>query len=127
VELGSDDAAALREAADGGFDVVIDPVGGAPLAGAVAATADGARIVTFGVGAGREASIDTKALQGRSLIGYSARFVAPEAKRATYAKLAEKAVGGAFALPTETFPLEDVAKAWKLQAESPNRKLVVAI
>ncbi len=126
VRLDGDAAEALRDAAEGGFDVVIDPIGGAPLADAVLSTADGARIVTFGISAGRSAAIDTKALQGRALIGFGAASAGPEIRRATYAKLLAMATAGDLQIAAETFPLGEIARAWELQADSPNRKLLVA-
>jgi len=125
IRLDADPSAALVAAAERGFDVVIDPLGGAPLAGAIPATADGARIVTFGISAGRVAPIDTKALQGRSLIGFGGRTISAQARRDAYATLAAKALAGELRLATETFALADVARAWALQQESPHRKLIV--
>lgn len=125
VPLDDQSGAGLLEAADGGFDVVVDPIGGTALADAIPATAAGARIVTFGISAGRVAPIDTKALQGRSLIGFGAPSVTPEMRRDAYAAVVEKALAGELYLEAETFPLTDIARAWKLQGDSPNRKLIV--
>jgi hypothetical protein len=36
-------------------------------------------------------------------------------------------LSGDLIVESETLPLEDIATAWKRQAESPNRKLVLAL
>ncbi len=125
VRIDDGTADALRDTSGNGFDVVIDAIGGAPLADAVHATADGARIVTFGIGAGRAAAIDTKALQGRSLIGFGAPSAGPEVRRAAYLQLLELAAAGELRMAYETFPLDEIARAWRLQEQSPNRKLLI--
>jgi NADPH2:quinone reductase len=127
VELGDDAPAALKDASDGGFNVVIDPIGGQPLADAALATADGARIVTFGVGAGDVAPIQTRALQGRRLIGHSARFFGNDRKREAYGELTELALAGDLDVDVETYKLDDVAWAWDAQSASPGRKLVIEL
>jgi NADPH2:quinone reductase len=127
VALDDQASVTLPAAAAGGFDVVIDPVGGDPLASAIAATAEGARIVTLGISAGRVAPIDTRALQGRSLLGFTVRTASVAAKRAAYARLVEQALAGAIHLRTESFPLDAIARAWVLQEASPNRKLIIQL
>ncbi|NVO04692.1 MAG: zinc-binding dehydrogenase [Rhodoferax sp.] len=64
---GADDVAALKEASDGGFDVVLDLVCGQPLLNALKATRWGARIMTIGTGAGRQINLDMADLLFRSL------------------------------------------------------------
>lgn len=64
---GSDDVAALKDAADGGFDVVLDLVCGQPMLTSLKATNWGARIMTIGTGAGRQLNLDIADLLFRNL------------------------------------------------------------
>lgn len=127
VELGGeDDAAALRAEADDGYDVVIDPVYGAPFLAALAATAPGARLVTIGGGAGTP-EVPYRALQGRTHIGHGSRLLPRAVLKDAYAALATHAVAGELDIDIKRFPLEDVAEAWRLQAEGAHVKIVVEV
>jgi NADPH:quinone reductase-like Zn-dependent oxidoreductase len=126
VVLGTgDDADALRQAADGGFDVVIDPLYGPPFEAALGATRLGARLVTVGESAGPQALVAFRALQGRTHIAHGNGHLAFELVRDAYAKLSELAAAGRIAVAIERFSLDDAAEAWRAQARSPHRKLVV--
>lgn len=120
-------AEALAAAAEGGFDVVIDPLGGEFLVAAVGATAPGARLVNFGNNAGSEVTLNVKALQGRTLIAHSAKFVDGGAKKDAYARMAEHMLAGELKLEVEQFGLDDVGAAWARQEESPHGKVVVSL
>lgn len=117
----------LRAAAEGGFDVVIDPLGGEYLAAAVTATATGARLVNLGNGAGAEVTLDVRALQGRKLIGHSAKFVDGAAKKEAYAAMAQRMLAGELKLAVEEFGIDDVAAAWARQEEGPHGKVVIGV
>ncbi|MEA2208371.1 MAG: hypothetical protein QOF54_848 [Solirubrobacteraceae bacterium] len=120
-----DDAQALREAAGDGFDVVIDPLYGKPFEAALPATAPGARVVTLGESAGPVASVAFRALQGRTHIGAGIGFVARELVRDAYEKLTQHAAEGRISVEIERFPLDHAIDAWRAQAHSPRRKLVI--
>ena len=120
-----DDADALREAAAGGFDVVIDPLYGPPFEAALGATRLGARLVTVGESAGPQAVVPFRALQGRTHIAHGNGHLAFELVRDAYAKLSELAAAGRITVAIERFSLDDAAEAWRAQARSPHRKLVV--
>ncbi len=122
---GEDDAQALRDAAAGGFDVIIDPLYGAPFEAALPSAALGARIVTIGESAGPTASVPFRALQGRTHIGHGSGLLPAALARDSYAKLAEHAAAGRIEIEIERFPLERAADAWRAQARSPRHKLVV--
>jgi NADPH2:quinone reductase len=49
------------------------------------------------------------------------------AKRDAYRKVLAHALAGDLAVDLEVVPLDDVATAWERQAQSPNRKLVIAV
>jgi NADPH:quinone reductase-like Zn-dependent oxidoreductase len=126
VVLGGDDnGEALRAAAQDGFDVVIDPVYGAPFEAALSASAIGARLVTIGESAGQSAEVPFRALQGRAHIGHGNNVLPTEVVRDAYEKLTEHAAAGRIRVDVESYSLERAVDAWHAQAEGPHRKLVV--
>ena len=123
---GGDDVAALKDAAGEGFDVVIDPLYGAPLAAALEATASGARLVSIGAGAGATAEIPLSSLAGRTHIGHGTQFVPREVQRAAYERLTAHAAAGEIEVEIERYPLERAADAWRaLSAGSQHHKIAV--
>jgi NADPH:quinone reductase-like Zn-dependent oxidoreductase len=127
VVLGAgDDEQALKDASEGGFDVVIDPLYGAPFEAALAASAQHARLVTLGESAGPDARVSFRALQSRTHIGHGSGLVPKEIVRDAYAQLTQHALAGEIAVEVERFSLDDAVEAWHAQQRSPRRKLVVA-
>ncbi len=89
-------ADALREACDGGPDVVIDPLWGEPAAAAGEACRPEARLIQVGQSAGSHSSISSSSVRGKavSILGHT-NFRAPrEVRRAAYAQMIEGAVAG---------------------------------
>jgi NADPH:quinone reductase-like Zn-dependent oxidoreductase len=126
VEIGDDLEDALVAASDGGFDVVLDPLGGGPLAAAIAATAPGARVVTVGISAGDPISpIATRKLQGRTLIGHSQFLFGHDAKRPAYEQLLAWVQSRQLELAVESFPLGSLETAWAAQHRGPHGKIVI--
>jgi NADPH:quinone reductase-like Zn-dependent oxidoreductase len=126
VTLGQgDDAQALKSEAGEGYDVVIDPLYGAPFEAALGATANGARLVTIGQTAGRTAEIPFRALQGRTHIGHGNQSVADDVFRDAYAKLTEHAAAGRIRVEVRTYDLDHSPEAWKAQRAGPHAKLVI--
>lgn len=126
VQLGQDDdAGALKAEAGEGFDVVIDPVYGAPFEAAVGATATGARLVTIGQSAGPTAEIPFRALQGKVHFAHGNQSLPTEVVRDAYLKLTEHAAAGRIRIEVERYPLERATEAWRAESESPHHKLVV--
>lgn len=126
VVLGSgDDAAALRDAAGDGYDVVLDALFGAALEAALPATAEGARIVSVGALAGAEARIGLGSLIGRTLIGHAGGQVPLDARREAYERMAGHAAAGEIAVDVQRLPLSLVADAWALQASGPHSKITL--
>ena len=127
VVLGAgDDAKALKDASGAGFDVVIDPLYGAPFEAALKASAQHARLVTLGESAGADARISFRALQGRTHIGHGTHLVPREIVREAYARLTQHALAGEIVIEIERFGLEQARDAWQAQQNAPRRKLVVA-
>jgi NADPH:quinone reductase-like Zn-dependent oxidoreductase len=126
VVLDGDPGAALRDAAGRhGFDVVLDPVYGAPLEAAMPATAERARVVTLGAAAGDRATIAFRDLYKRTHFGFSNDQAPFEIRREAYERLTAHADTGEIAVEVERIPLERVAEAWERQARGPHHKLTV--
>jgi NADPH2:quinone reductase len=123
---GDDDARALRDAASGdGYDVVIDPVYGAPFEAALAASSTGARLVTIGGSGGQSAEVPFRRLQGRTHIGHANVALPTPVVRDAYEKLTRHAAEGRIGVDVETFSLDRAQDAWRAQEDGPHHKLVV--
>ena len=122
-----DVAAAFRDAAGGEIDVTIDPVFGEPMLAAARASASGARIVHLGEAAAPTITLPSALVRGRMLeiLGLS-HFATPDAAKASaYGELLGHAAAGRLVVDVEQRPLDRVAALWRVQARSPNRKLVL--
>ena len=140
-ELGADDVVQIdggdgladrfREACGGdGPTYVVDPVWGAPLAAATEAAAPGARLVNIGQSAGPESTLLSAAVRGKQLeiYGYSNFALPRDVLEAEYLGLVERAQRGEVKVDVERVEFEDVADAWRRQADgSADRKLVVML
>ena len=118
----------FREASGGQLDVVIDPVWGVPGVAALEAMSPFGRFVQLGQAAGPEAVVKSGVVRGRylSILGYS-NFLVPWEEQATaYGTLIEYAAAGKLKVEVEVLPLEAAPEAWKRQAASPHRKLVLS-
>ncbi len=120
-----DDAEALKAQAGDGYDVVIDPVYGAPFVAALEATAVGARLVTIGQSAGGDAEVPLRSLMGRVHFGHGNQLTPPEVQRAAYEKLTRHAAAGDITVEVQRFRLDQAAEAWEAQQAGPHKKLVV--
>jgi NADPH:quinone reductase len=130
VRLGEEDARRLRDACGGeGADVVIDPLWGNPLAAALDAAAQGARVVNVGQSAGPETTITSANVRGKQLeiLGYS-NFATPrDVVEREYRRLVELATAGDVRLDIEQMPFENAPTAWERQAAGGRTKLVVVL
>ena len=123
-----DHAAGLNEAAgDGGYDVVLDPLWGAPAVAAIGAMAPFGRLVALGQAAGAEATIASASVRGKpvDILGYTNYTAGEERKAAAFAALAEHAAAGRITLEIERHGLDDVPRVWERQPTSPNAKQVI--
>ena len=126
---GNDVAAALRDAAGGDADSVIDPLWGEPAVAALATLRVGGRLVHMGTSAALDAVVPSSAVRARniSIVGHSNLTTSHAEKRRAYAELLEHVVRGRVRVELEVFPLDRVEEAWSAQAASPHRKIVVEI
>jgi NADPH:quinone reductase len=119
----------FRAACDGGPTLVFDPLWGEPAAAAVEAAKPGARVVQLGQSAGATARLTSASIRfkGIELYGYSNFNLPKDVLDREYARLVEHALKGDIRVEVEQLPLDAVADAWRRQAESPNRKLVLML
>jgi NADPH:quinone reductase-like Zn-dependent oxidoreductase len=130
VPLGDGDlGASFKDAAGGEVDAVIDPLWGEPAVAALSALRIGGRLVHLGTSAGPEATVPSAPLRGRnvSIIGHSNLTTPHETKAEAYRELLDHVIAGRIRVDVDVFPLDRVADAWREQAASPHRKIVVAL
>jgi NADPH:quinone reductase-like Zn-dependent oxidoreductase len=131
LDAGDDLVERLRSACGGdGPTYVVDPLWGAPVAAAAEACARHARIVHLGQSAGPEATLKSSVVRGKALDlhGHSTPFTPRDVLRREYAQLVRHVMGGQIEIEVERVPFEQLADAWRRQAEgSPKRKLVILV
>ncbi len=118
---------ALRAAAHGGADVLIDPLWGEPAAAALEALNPGGRAVQLGQAAGPSATLTSSTIRGRMLtiLGHT-NFAAPvDVKAAAFGRMAAHALAGELTVEVERLPLAEIGDAWARLQRSANRKLVL--
>jgi NADPH:quinone reductase-like Zn-dependent oxidoreductase len=128
VPLGDGELAeAFTSAAGGEIDAVIDPLWGAPAVAALGALRIGGRLVHLGTSAGLEANVPSAPLRGKNLriIGHSNLTTPHDVKARAFRELLDHVIAGRIHVDVDVFPLERVADAWREQAASPHRKIVV--
>ena len=129
VQLGQgDDEEALKRAAAGGFDVVLDCLYGAPAEAALRATALGARIMSIGIQAGETMTVSLKDMFQRIHYGIGTSLRSVEERRAAYERLLAYAKSIPMTVGYTEFELDDVGNAWAaLQAGGVAGKIIVRV
>lgn len=123
----ADMTAAFRDAADGGVDVVVDPLWGDPAVAALSAANPYGRLVQIGSSAASEVTLSPDAFRpsSASILGYTTGSVPFEARLEAYTLMTDYAVDGDIVVDSERVPLREVASAWERQAFSTHHKLVL--
>jgi len=118
----------IREASGGQLQVVLDPLWGIPGAAAIEALSPRGRFVQVGASAGNEAVIKSGTVRGRflSILGFTTFLMPWEELAGAYRQLVGYAAAGQLKVDVEVLPLEAAPEAWKRQASSPHRKLVIS-
>jgi NADPH2:quinone reductase len=118
----------IREASGSQLQVVLDPVWGLPGVAALEAMSAHGRFVQIGAAAGNEAVVKSGIMRGRALsvLGYTNFLMSWEELAAAYRQLINYAAAGKIKVEFEILPLEAAPEAWKQQASSPHRKLVIS-
>ena len=124
---GSDDVAALKEASDGGFDVVLDLVCGQPMLNALKATRWGARIVTVGTGAGRQVQLDMADLLFRTLSTIGTGQRPPADRQAIWRRLLDISQQANLQVDYVDYTLDQAAEAWQAQQNGPHAKITARL
>ena len=124
---GADDVAALKDASNGGFDVVLDLVCGQPLLNALKATRWGARIMTIGTGAGRKIELDMGDLLFRTLSTIGTGQRPPADRRAIWERLLVIAREQKMIVDYVDYSFEQAAEAWAAQVSGPHAKVTARI
>ncbi|MGI8457303.1 MAG: zinc-binding dehydrogenase, partial [Propionibacteriaceae bacterium] len=119
--------AALRAAAGGPVDVVVDLVWGPAAVAALHACGPGGRHVQVGQAAAPAAKLASGPFRagGADLLGFSSAHATVADRAMAYAALVDHAVAGRLTVPAERVPLADVGDAWHRVAQSAHRKLVL--
>lgn len=114
-------------AAEGGADVVLDPLWGEPARAAIEALASGGVLVNFGQAAAATAELPSLPLRNRrvTLVGHSGAWTTPEERRATFERLLAATEREPLTLDTEELSLAQVGEGWRRLARSAGAKLVV--
>lgn len=122
-------AESFTDAAGGPLDVVLDPLWGAPALAAVLAAGPGGRLVNIGDSAGDSVALPSAVLRSRQLrlLGYTNLALPPAVLREAMTALFQHAAAGRLRLEHRTVPLDRVGEAWREQAGSPHRKLLVQL
>ncbi|QBR93143.1 quinone oxidoreductase family protein [Nocardioides euryhalodurans] len=125
----ADLAAAFREAAGGGVDVVVDPLWGEPAVAALAAGNLGVRLVNVGQAAGTSVEMPSVPLRGHRAVvrAISTAMDDLSLRRERYSEVLGHLAAGRLLVDHVTRPLEDVAEAWAAQASSPGRRLLLRV
>jgi NADPH:quinone reductase-like Zn-dependent oxidoreductase len=124
---GSEELAARLLAAAGPVDVVLDGLYGVPLEAALLVCAPRARVVNIGNPAGATALVPAGLLRGRQLTlsGFAGLHTPLRDKRAALTWLWTALARGELQVEIRTFPLDELASAWRTQAASPHAKCVI--
>jgi NADPH2:quinone reductase len=129
VQLDADDLVQAFEDAFGGDgpSYVFDPVWGAPVAAAVQAAVPRATIVNLGQSAGATAELASAAVRFKNLaiLGHTNYSVPEDELTEHYHRLVGHVTAGDIVFDVERVPLDDVAAAWRRQAEGAGAKLVL--
>jgi NADPH2:quinone reductase len=108
--------------------VVLDPLGGDYVATLLPALAPSARVVVYGVLAGRTSELDLATLYGAgiTLIGTSGRTTPPEQAREALVGALGAVAAGTVRIPYEVMPLDRAAEAFaRLESRTVTGKLLL--
>jgi NADPH:quinone reductase len=127
LRAGDDLTASFLRAEPAGYDVVVDPIFGAPGEAAIEAAAIGARIVVLGARAAPLRVTVSPAVfeKGLSILGHRNSATSVEARGDAYRAVAERMAAGRLRIDRDVIPLRDIAGAWQRQVDVPRRKLVI--
>jgi NADPH:quinone reductase len=111
-------ATELRAAADGAFDLVLDPLFGEPAAAALRTLRPGGTLVNLGSAAGETAPLDSATLRSGSLrvLGYTNNELTADQRADAIQVIADHVGAGRLTVDYEAVPLAGATDAWARQA-----------
>lgn len=117
----------LLAALDGPADVVVDPVWGPTAVAALGALGAGGRLVNIGGSAAPSAVLDSAVVRGRSLsiLGFLSLALSRADKHDVLRRVLAHVATGDLLVDHEVVPLADLPAAWRRQASSPRRRLLL--
>ena len=120
---------ALRAAAGGPVDLVVDPLFGQPAAAALRTLRPGGRLVNLGSSAGETAPFDSATLRSGTLsvLGYTNNDLTAEERATAIRTIAEHVVAGRLTLDHEAVPLDRAGEAWTRQANGTVDRRIVLV
>ncbi len=126
---GDDDAALAAKRGERGYDVVLDPLFGAPAESAMRSVAEGGRLMSIGTRAGRTMTLTLTELRRRHHHGVdTGELIRPAAERqAAFERLLAYAKAGNWSIDTVAYDLEEIQAAWETQSGSPHAKIVIKV
>jgi NADPH2:quinone reductase len=119
-----------REGALPAATLIVDALWGEPLERALAAAPEGVRVVQLGQSAGPAATLLSAWVRGKSatVFGHGLFSVPREVAEAGFAELCEHAREGRITFELESYPLEEIARAWSRQSSgSPGAKILIEL
>jgi NADPH2:quinone reductase len=121
-------AAAMKEAADGPVDIVVDPLFGVPAAAALRTLGPGGVLVNIGGSAGDVAPIESSTLRSGSLrmLGYTNNALTTEQRAEAVRAIADHVHAGRLTVEYEAVPMAGATEAWTRQAQgTADRRIVL--
>ncbi|WP_298384492.1 zinc-binding alcohol dehydrogenase family protein [Ferrimicrobium sp.] len=122
-------ATAIKDAAEGQVDVIVDPLWGSPARAAIMAAALRARLVNLGDSVSTSMELTSDLLRSKSLtlIGYTNYALSDEEQSSGIEDLLEYSRTGRLSLNSEVTALDNVSGTWERLAGSPHQKLLVTM
>jgi NADPH:quinone reductase-like Zn-dependent oxidoreductase len=122
-------AAAMKDAADGPVDLVVDPLWGVPAAAALRALRPGGVLVNLGGSAGDVAPMESSILRSgsRSVLGYTNTALGPEQRAEAIRAIADHVRSGQLTVDYEAVPLSGVTEAWTRQVQGTADRRIVLV
>jgi NADPH:quinone reductase-like Zn-dependent oxidoreductase len=118
----------MRGAAPGGFDVILDYLGGEPASAASRVLAPRGRLIQLGDRAGHEMTVSVAPLRavGASIIGFMPALYGLAAMSSAYDTLTRLTLEGTLIVETKTAPLHAVEDVWRAHRDA-RTKVVLSI
>jgi NADPH2:quinone reductase len=122
-------AAAMKAAADGPVDIVVDPLFGVPAAAALHTLGPGGVLVNIGGSAGDVAPMESSTLRSGSLrvVGYTNNALTIEQRAEAIRVIADHVGAGRLTVESEAIPLSGVTEAWTRQAQGTADRRIVLV